>query len=81
MSRPDFRGEGCPICDGAAHDPLCPVFDRMNNEARRIRLLEAALKLIAFPELQSDYTPQQLARHALRIEPLSRAAKISTDVQ
>jgi hypothetical protein len=37
----------------------------------RIRLLEATLKLIAYPELQDNYTPQQLARHALRIEPLS----------
>ena len=44
----------------------------------RIRLLEATLKLIAYPERQDDYTPQQLARHALRIEPL-RPIKTSTD--
>ena len=37
----------------------------------RIRLFEATLKLIANPELQDNYSPQQLARHALRIEPLS----------
>lgn len=33
-------------------------------------LLEAAMRLIAEPWRQSDYTPQQLARHVLRIEPL-----------
>lgn len=40
------------------------------DTAERLRLLEATLNLIANPELQNDYTPQQLARHALRIEPL-----------
>ena len=36
----------------------------------KVKLFEATLKLIAFPEMQNDYTPQQLAKHALRIEPL-----------
>lgn len=31
---------------------------------------EATLRLIAIPELQDKYTPQQLAKHTLRMEPL-----------
>ena len=34
------------------------------------KLLEATMRLIAEPWRQNDYTPQQLARHVLRIEPL-----------
>jgi len=41
----------------------------------RIELLEAALRLIAEPERQSNYTPQQLARHTLRIEALTPFTK------
>lgn len=33
-------------------------------------LWQATLRLIAVPELQDKYTPQQLAKHALRMEPL-----------
>jgi hypothetical protein len=48
--------------------------------SQRMRLLEATLKLIAYPELQNEYTAKQLARHALRIEPLPKRAATEHDI-
>lgn len=35
-----------------------------------VQRLEAALKLVAVPELQDRFTAQQIAKHALRMEPI-----------
>ena len=39
-------------------------------ESEQFELYENTLKLIAVPKLQDKYTPQQLAKHALRMEAL-----------
>ena len=40
------------------------------NLKEEVERHEATLRLIAIPELQDKYTPQQLAKHTLRMEPL-----------
>lgn len=57
LATEDAKPEGIP----SNNDPVKPA---------DYELLEATMRLIAEPWRQSDYTPQQLARHVLRIEPL-----------
>ena len=66
-------------CDGAYFEGMTnTLVDSFTNailsfskaESELFELYENTLKLIAVPKLQDKYTPQQLAKHALRMEAL-----------
>lgn len=61
-----------------SHDQLLDTLTAYKDQLKKNielqaenELLKSTLRLIAEPERQDKYNPKQLARHALRIEPLS----------
>jgi hypothetical protein len=54
----------------AFQEAIMKVLDERDSLRREVERLESALRLVAEPERQERFTPQQIAKHALRMEPL-----------
>ena len=63
----------CPHCEvirtQATHE-IKSLESRLKEAEADIDLYKSSLRIIAEPERQNKYTPQQIAKHALRMEAL-----------